>query len=76
MLKFQEDYSITHQSFKDFILVVFVLVDDLYKKVAPKSVKHRPNIHKAILSDSEIIIIALCAEIMEINSENVRPKPI
>ena len=37
MLKFQEDYSIVHQSFEDFILVVFVLVDDLYKKVAPKS---------------------------------------
>ena len=70
MLKFQKNYTIAQQSFEDFILVVFVLVDDLYKKVAPKSVKHRPNISKAILSDSEIITIALCGEIMGIDSEN------
>ena len=70
MLEFQKDYSIAHQSFEDLILVIFVLVDDLYKKVAPKSVKHRPNIHKAILNDSEIITIALCGEILGIDSEN------
>lgn len=69
MLKFQEDYNIAHQSFEDLILVIFVLVDDLYKKVAPKAVKHRPNINKAILSDSEVITIALCGEIMGIDSE-------
>lgn len=70
MLKVQEDYSIAHQSFEDLILVIFVLVDDLYKKVVPESVKNRPNIHKAMLSDSEIITIALCGEIMGIDSEN------
>ena len=51
------------------MLVIFVLVDDLYKKVAPKAVKKRPNINKAILSDSEVITIALCGEIMGIDSE-------
>ena len=30
MLKFQEEYSIAHQSFEDFVLVIFVLVDELY----------------------------------------------
>lgn len=69
MLKFQEDYNIAYQSFEDLILVIFVLVDDLYKKVAPESVKYRPNINKAILSDSEVITIALCGEIMGIDSE-------
>lgn len=69
MLKFQEDYNIAHQSFEDLILVIFVLVDDLYKKVAPKAVKKRPNINKAILSDSEVITIALCGEILGIDSE-------
>ncbi len=69
MLKFQEDYNIAHQSFEDLILVIFVLVDDLYKKVAPKAVKHRPNINKAILSDLEVITIAPCGEIMGIDSE-------
>lgn len=28
MLKFQEDYSIAQQSFEDFIVAVFVLVDE------------------------------------------------
>ena len=69
MLKFQEDYNIAHQSFEDLILVIFVLVDDLYKKVAPKAVKHRPKINKAIISSSEVITIALCGEIMGIDSE-------
>ncbi len=35
MSKFQAEYKIAHQSFEDFILVIFVLVDDLYQKVAP-----------------------------------------
>ena len=70
MSKFQEEYSIAHQSFEDFILVVYVMVDDLYKKVAPNQVKHRPNVDKALLSDSEIISIALCGEIFRVDSEN------
>ena len=70
MSKFQEEYNIAHQSFEDFILVIYVLVDDLYKKVAPESVKFRRNIDKALLSDSEIITIALCGEIVGIDSEN------
>ena len=70
MSKFQEEYSIARQSFEDFILVVYVMVDDLYKKVAPNQVKHRPNVDKALLSDSEIISIALCGEIFRVDSEN------
>lgn len=70
MSKFQEEYSIAHQSFEDFILVIFVLIDDLYKKVAPDSVKYRPNFDKALLSDSEIITIALCGELIGVDSEN------
>ena len=34
MMKFQENYTIKHQSFEDFILLIFVLTDDLYKKIA------------------------------------------
>lgn len=70
MSKFQAEYSIAHQSFEDFILVLFVLVDDLYKKVAPDCVKFRRNVDKALLSDSEIITIALCGEIVGFDSEN------
>ena len=50
-------------------MVIFVLVDDLYEKVAPPKVKHRPNIDKALLSDSEVITIALCAEVFGNDSE-------
>ena len=70
MSKFQAEYNIAHQSFEDFILVIFVLIDDLYKKVAPDCVKYRPNVDKALLSDSEIITIALCGEIVGVDSEN------
>ena len=70
MSKFQTEYSIAHQSFEDFILVVYVLVDDLYKKVAPNQVKCRPNVAKALLSDSEVITLALCGEIAGVDSEN------
>ena len=69
MSKFQAEYSIAHQSFEDFILVTFVLVDDLYKKFAPDCVKCRPNVDKALLSDSEIITIALCGELVGVDSE-------
>lgn len=70
MPKFQTKYSIARQSFEDFILVIYVLVDDLYKKVASNQVKYRPNVDKALLSDSEIITIALCGEIFRVDSEN------
>ena len=63
------NHSIANQSFEDFILLIFVLVDDLYKKVAPDCVKYRPNVDKALLSDSEIIAIALCGEIVGVDSE-------
>ena len=70
MSKFKSEYSIAHQSFEDFILVIYVLVDDLYKKVAPNQVKYRPNVDKALLSDSEIITIAICGETVGADSEN------
>ena len=76
MTKFQEEYSIAHQSFEDFILIIYVLIDDLYKKVAPNQVKYRRNIDKALLSDSEIITIALCGELVGVDSENVRTQSI
>ena len=69
MLKLQENYTIENQSFEDFILLIFVLTDELYKKVAPDSVKFRSNIEKALLSDSEIITIAMCGELIGVDSE-------
>lgn len=70
MMKFQENYTTDNLSFEDFILVIFVLIDDLYQVVSPNSVKFRPNFDKALLSDSEVITIAICGEILGIDSEN------
>lgn len=69
MMKFQENYTTDNLSFEDFILVIFVLIDDLYQVVSPNSVKFRPNFDKALLSDSEVITIAICGEILGIDSE-------
>ena len=70
MLKFQTNYTTTIQNFEDFILVVFVFIDDLYHAYAPTSVTQRRNVEQAKLSDSEIITISICGELVGIDSEN------
>ena len=35
-MKFQKNYNIELQTWEDFFLVFFVLIDDLYKKVAQR----------------------------------------
>ena len=47
MLKFQENCTIENQTFEDFILLIFVLINDFYQTEAPNSVKFRPNVEKA-----------------------------
>ena len=71
MLKFQTNYTTTIQNFEDFILVVFVLIDDLYQTYAPVSVTQRRNVEQAKLSDSEIITISICGELVGIDSEKL-----
>ena len=67
MLKFQTNYTTTIQNFEDFILVVFI--DDLYHAYAPVFVIQRRNVEQAKLSDSEIITISVCGELVGIDSE-------
>ena len=69
MLKFQTNYTTTIQNFEDFILVVFVLIDDLYQTYAPVSVTQRRNVEQAKISDSEIITTSICGELFGIDSE-------
>ena len=47
MLKFQDDYTTLISTFEDFILLVYVMVDDLYQRFAPVSVAQRRNICSA-----------------------------
>lgn len=70
MLKFQDNNTTTIQTFEDLILIVYVMIDDLYKQFVPASVSHRRNILDAKLSDPEIITISICGELAGIDSEN------
>lgn len=69
MLKFQDDYTTFISTFEDFILLVYVIIDDLYQQFVPSSVSQRRNITTAKMSDSEIITLSICSELVGIDSE-------
>lgn len=68
--KFHNNYTTSILTFEDFITFIFTLVDDLYQQCAPDCIKFRRNIKSAILSDSEIITIAICGDLLGIDSES------
>ncbi len=70
MLKFQDDYTTLIATFEDFILLIYTMIDDLYKQYAPRSVLERRNVDTAKMSDSEIIALSACSEVVGIDSEN------
>lgn len=70
MLRFQDNNTTTVDNFEDFILTAFVIIDDLYKRFSPPSVSGRRHASQAKLSDSEIITISICGELIGIDSEN------
>ena len=70
MLKFQSKYTTPISKFEDFILTLYVIIDDLYQAYTPHCVRNRKNIQYAKLSDSEIITIGICGELVGIESEN------
>ncbi|MCR2046210.1 IS982 family transposase [Acetatifactor muris] len=70
MLKFHTNDTSVLTTFEDFILTVYVIVDELYRRYAPPEVTQRRNVLDARLTDSEIITISLCAELAGIDSEN------
>lgn len=69
MLKFKADYTTLTATFEDFILLVYTVIDDLYQQSAPVCVSRRRNIHTAKMSDSEIITLGICGELIGIDSE-------
>ena len=69
MLKFQDDYTTLIATFEDFILLVYTIVDDLYRQVVPVSVSQRRNVDTAKMSDSEIITLSICGELTGTDSE-------
>lgn len=70
MLKFQDDYTTLIATFEDFILLVYTIIDDLYQQFVPVSVSQRRNVDTAKMSDSEIIALSICGELIGMDSEN------
>lgn len=70
MLKFQDNHTMVIATFEDFILTVYVVIDDLYRQFAPPEVLHKRHVLDAKLSDPEIITISICRELAGIDSEN------
>ena len=70
MLKFQNNNTTLITNFEDFILTVFVFIDELYQKYVPDSISKRRNVLTAKLTDSEIITISICGELAGIDSES------
>ena len=64
MLKLQDDYTTLIATFEDFILLVFTIIDDLYQQFVPASVSQRKNVHTAKMSDTEIITLSICGELI------------
>lgn len=70
MLKFQNNNTTDLATFEDFILTLYVMIDDLYYQFAPNDVVHRRHVLDAKLSDPEIITISICGELAGVDSEN------
>lgn len=70
MLKFQNNNTTVIKTFEDFILTVYVVIDDLYHQFAPPEITSRRHIQDAKLSDPEIITISICGELAGVDSEN------
>ncbi|MFT9494171.1 IS982 family transposase [Anaerosolibacter sp.] len=70
MLELTNKYSIKKiDDLKDFITIIYVIIDDIYQSITPTRIKNRRNINDAILSDSEIITISIVGELLTIDSE-------
>lgn len=63
-------YSVQEiENLKDFFLVCYVIVDDLYHQVIPDHIRFRRNHATSKLSDSEVITLAIVGEVHGIHSE-------
>lgn len=67
-----KDYSVQEiENLKDFFLVSYVIIDDIYQRIIPNQVRYRRNYDCSKLSDSEIITLAIVGEIHGTASEKV-----
>lgn len=57
------------ENLKDFFLVSYVIIDDIYHEIIPEAIKFRRNYNTSNLTDSELITIAIVGETHGISSE-------
>ena len=70
MPEFSNQYCIKEiEELKDFIIVAYIIIKDIYQEVTPIYIKERRNIKASMLSHSEIITIAIVDELLTIDSE-------
>lgn len=69
-MKSTNDYTTLLATFEDFILLVYAVIDDLYQQFVPACVSQRRNVDLAKMSDSEIIALSICGELIGMDSEN------
>lgn len=62
MLKFQNNNATVIETFEDFILTAYVMIDELYHRFAPPKVTNKHHISDTRQSDPEIIPITICGE--------------
>jgi len=70
MLKFQDNHATIIETFEDFVLLTFTVIDDLYQQLVPPHVSKRRNHQYSKMSDSGIITICICGGLAGIDSEN------
>ena len=59
------------ENLKDFFLVCYVIIDDIYYRIIPDNITFRRNYSEAKLSDSDIITLTLVGKIHDISSEKL-----
>lgn len=67
MLKSQDDYTTLIATFEGFILLVYMIIDDLYQPVIPMCVPQRQNVITTQISDPKIITLNICNELLDMN---------
>ena len=70
MTEFQKHYSTAIENMEDLATTIFVILDDLYLASAPAEIARRVNKDTAIMSDSEVLVIGVLGDMLEIDSEN------
>lgn len=69
MLELKDYSAYKIKNLKDFFLISYVIIDDIYYKIIPDSIRFRHDYSESKLLDSKIITLPIVGEIHGISSE-------